>query len=136
MTAKTIDERIVERAAAKRKLEKMVIHHRKFKSQDKEGLSATMEAINPQELLELLNSKDHAGVVDRQTGPIFTEDELERLLDRSDMRHRGAKSADNENRKAKSSKRAKKKPSPTNNVFRLVDTEGMQPNLLQSVVKK
>ena len=61
VTANTIDEKIVERAAAKRKLEKLIIHSKKFKSQDSEGLKKTMEAISPQELLELLNSKDHAG---------------------------------------------------------------------------
>ena len=33
VTANTIDEKIVERAAAKRKLEKMIIHSKKFKSQ-------------------------------------------------------------------------------------------------------
>ena len=69
VTANTIDEKIVERAAAKRKLEKMIIHSKKFKSQDSEGLKRTMEAISPQELLELLNSKDHQGVVDRKDGP-------------------------------------------------------------------
>ena len=74
VTAKTIDERIVERAAAKRKLEKMVIHNKKFKSQDKDGLSATMEALSAQELLDLLNSKDHAGIFDRQTGTVFSKE--------------------------------------------------------------
>merc|ERR1719325_236075 len=60
VTANTMDQKIVERAAAKRKLEKMIIHNKKFKSQDKAGLTATMEAISPQELMDLLNSKDHA----------------------------------------------------------------------------
>lgn len=138
VTAKTIDERIVERAAAKRKLEKMVIHHRKFKSQDKEGLSATMEALNPHELLDLLNSKDHAGIVDRQTGSVFSREELDLLLDRSEMKHRGVANKENQ-RSAKSSNKAKppskKKTSQTNH-FRVVDTEGMQPTLLKTVVKK
>merc|ERR1712083_1201541 len=78
-TANTMDQKIVERAAAKRKLEKMI------KSQDKAGLTATMEAISPQELMDLLNSKDHAGVIDRKDGPIFGQDELDQLLDRSDL---------------------------------------------------
>ena len=85
VTANTIDQKIVERAAAKRKLEKMIIHSKKFKSQDSEGLKKTMEAISPQELLELLNSKDHAGVVDRVDGLPFTDEELNLLLDRSDL---------------------------------------------------
>merc|ERR1719336_3189867 len=72
VTAKTIDEKIVERAAAKRKLEKMVIHSKKFKAQDKKGLDATLGAISPQELLNLLNSKDHADVFDRHNESVFT----------------------------------------------------------------
>ena len=44
-----------------------------------------MQSITPQELLELLNSKDHAGVVDRRDQPIFTKEELDMLLDRSDL---------------------------------------------------
>ena len=140
VTAKTIDERIVERAAAKRKLEKMVIHHRKFKSQDKEGLSATMEALNPQELLDLLNSKDHAGIVDRQTGSVFSREELDLLLDRSDMKHRGNANKENQHSakssgKGKGKSIAKKKTSETNH-FRVIDTDGMQPTLLKTIVKK
>merc|ERR1711978_27650 len=38
VSANTIDQKIVERAAAKRKLEKMIIHSKKFKSQDSDGL--------------------------------------------------------------------------------------------------
>jgi len=85
VTANTIDEKIVERAAAKRKLEKMVIHRNKFKSQDSDGLKTTMQALTPQDLLELLNSKDHAGVVDRKDEPVLTQEELDVLLDRSDL---------------------------------------------------
>merc|ERR1712045_611418 len=85
VTANTFDQRIVERAAAKRRLEKMIIHNKKFKSQDKAGLPATMEAISPQELMDLLNSKDHAGVIDRKDGPIFDQAEMDQLLDRSDL---------------------------------------------------
>ena len=53
VTAKTIDQKIVERAAAKRRLEKMIIHSKKFKSQDSAGLRKTMEAINPQDSVQL-----------------------------------------------------------------------------------
>ena len=116
VTANTIDEKIVERAAAKRKLEKMIIHkyveyvelfiimvlqrakdvkwtdtlciqfyRNKFKSQDSDGLKSTMQALTPQDLLELLNSKDHAGVIDRKDEPVLTQKELDVLLDRSDL---------------------------------------------------
>lgn len=85
VTANTIDEKIVERAAAKRKLEKMIIHKNKFKSQDSDGLKSTMQALTPQDLLELLNSKDHAGVIDRKDEPVLTQKELDVLLDRTDL---------------------------------------------------
>ena len=35
--------------------------------------------------MELLNSKDHAGVIDRENEPVFTKAELDTLLDRSDL---------------------------------------------------
>ena len=44
-----------------------------------------MQALTPQDLLELLNSKDHAGVIDRKDEPVLTEKELDVLLDRSDL---------------------------------------------------
>ena len=44
-----------------------------------------MQALTPQDLLELLNSKDHAGVVDRKDEPVLTDKELDVLLDRSDL---------------------------------------------------
>ena len=37
------------------------------------------------QLTGLLNSTDHAGVVDRKDGRIFTQAELDSLLDRSDL---------------------------------------------------
>merc|ERR1712083_142490 len=79
VTANTIDEKIVERAAAKRKLEKLVIHSKKFKSQDKKGLNDTLGAISPQELLKLLNSKDHADVFDKGKEDVFNSEDLEKL---------------------------------------------------------
>ena len=130
VTANTIDQRIVERAAAKRKLEKMVIHSKKFKSQDSKGLKKTMEAVTPQELLELLNSKDHAGVVDRMDGAVFKKEELELLLDRRDLAwaRLNPKAAAKEAKKIEEVK-AKVK---TEDLFKVIDTEGI-PTGLQSV---
>merc|ERR1712079_109056 len=108
VTANTMDQKIVERAAAKRKLEKMIIHNKKFKSQDKAGLTATMEAISPQELMDLLNSKDHAGVIDRKDGPIFDQEELDQLLDRSALSwEKLAKANNKENQTVSNSKNKK-----------------------------
>jgi hypothetical protein len=133
----------VERAAAKRKLEKLIIHRKKFKSQDLNGLTATMEAISPQELLELLESKDHAGVMDREDGTIFSEEELNLLLDRSDLTW--SKIAEKENTRRSSTTRGKKSASivppkmtpkvkATNSgLFKIIDTEGLPTSLLESV---
>merc|ERR1712083_150650 len=111
VTAKTIDEKIVERAAAKRKLEKLVIHSKKFKSQDKKGLNDTLGAISPQELLKLLNSKDHADVFDKGKEDVFNSEDLEKLLDRSDLK-RDSSDKENQNGKDNASK-----------IFKVVDTD-------------
>jgi len=111
VTAKTIDEKIVERAAAKRKLEKLVIHSKKFKSQDKKGLEDTLGAISPQELLKLLNSKDHANVFDKGKEAVFNSEDLEKLLDRSDLKR---DSSDKENQNGKDNK---------SKIFKVVDTD-------------
>merc|ERR1711997_574344 len=144
VTANTMDQKIVERAAAKRKLEKMIIHNKKFKSQDKAGLTATMEAISPQELMDLLNSKDHAGVIDRKDGPIFDQEELDQLLDRSALSWEKLAKANNKenqtvsnsknNKNNKNAKKSSGKSQPE--FFKVVDTEGMQDNVLQSVGNK
>lgn len=127
VTANTIDQRIVERAAAKRRLEKLIIHSKKFKSQDNEGLKKTMEAISPQELLELLQSEDHAGVVDREEGAILSQEELDLLLDRSDLTW---KDIGERTKKVKRDKNQKGKSQVnTEGLFKVVDTEGLPPGL-------
>jgi len=149
VTANTIDEKIVERAAAKRKLEKMIIHRNKFKSQDTEGLKTTMQTITPQELVELLNSKDHSGVVDRKDEPVFTKQELDTLLDRSDLTWEkiskeqnlidkskkkqntnfGVKSFENNKSFIGKSRDGKVKSTISTNHFKVIDTEGIPQGL-------
>jgi len=85
VTANTFDQRIVERAAAKRKLEKMIIHRSKFKA-GAESVSSSLQSISPQELLALLDSKDYCGSVSAgSNGQVFTEEQMNQLLDRSDL---------------------------------------------------
>merc|ERR1712214_142646 len=62
VTANTVDQKIVERAAATRKLEKMVIHKSKFKA-GAENVKSSLQSISPQELLQLLDSKDYCGSI-------------------------------------------------------------------------
>ncbi|XP_025081604.1 lymphocyte-specific helicase-like isoform X1 [Pomacea canaliculata] len=85
VTANTIDQRIVERAAAKRKLEKLVIHQGKFKSGIK-NFKTSLDPISSEELLELLNSKDYESEVRGCDGQeVISKTELDQLLDRSDL---------------------------------------------------
>ncbi|XP_063163661.1 lymphoid-specific helicase isoform X2 [Candoia aspera] len=58
VTANTIDQKIVERAAAKRKLEKLIIHKNQFKG-GKFGINQSKSCLDPKELIELLRSRDY-----------------------------------------------------------------------------
>ncbi|KAJ8022075.1 Lymphoid-specific helicase [Holothuria leucospilota] len=85
VTAGTVDQKIVERAAAKRKLEKMVIHQGKFKGGAKNLEKDFKSFMNPTDLLELLRSHDYSGVVNNCKGKVISDADLKMLLDRSDL---------------------------------------------------
>ena len=91
----------------------------RFKSQDKKGLDATLGAISPQELLKLLNSKDHADVFDRQNEAVFSSEDLEKLLDRSDL----VRDSNNKENRKGGKKAAVKAKKQSSEVFKVVDTE-------------
>ncbi|KAK3908753.1 Lymphoid-specific helicase, partial [Frankliniella fusca] len=80
VTAGTVDERIVVRAAAKRKLEKIIIHKGNYSALQKSEESA----VDLEELRKLLQSRDHQRVI-HPNGFVFSDEELEDLLDRSDL---------------------------------------------------
>nr|XP_033799251.1 lymphoid-specific helicase isoform X2 [Geotrypetes seraphini] len=84
VTTNTIDQKIVERAGAKRKLEKLVIHKNKFKG-GQSGMNQSRSCLDPKELMELLQSKDYEKEVTGSTGKVITDKDLELLLDRSDL---------------------------------------------------
>ncbi|RXN01778.1 Lymphocyte-specific helicase [Acipenser ruthenus] len=84
VTANTIDQKIIERAAAKRKLEKIFIHKNKFKG-GKSGLKESTGSLDLQELKELLKSRDHEREVKGRGKNIIGNKDLETLLDRSDL---------------------------------------------------
>ncbi|OCT56718.1 hypothetical protein XELAEV_18004506mg [Xenopus laevis] len=84
VTANTIDQKIVERAAAKRKLEKLVIHKNKFKGGER-GMNQSKSCLDPQELLELLQSRDYEREVKGSSEKVISDKDLELLLDRSDL---------------------------------------------------
>jgi ATP-dependent DNA helicase len=79
VTANTIDQRMVERAATKRKLEKLVIHRKQFK-----GDHVGSDAVTLDSLLELLQSNEHDAEVNWAAGGQFLNDkDLKFLLDRT-----------------------------------------------------
>jgi len=125
VTANTIDQRIVERAAAKRRLEKMVIHKSKFKA-GAESISTSLKSISPDELLNLLDSKDHVGAVMSEdylkTGKVFTDAQLSKLLDRRDLSWGAAQV-----------KEEVKVEQELEGVFKVVDQEGSKKGELGSV---
>ena len=51
-------------------------------------MKSSLQSISPQELLSLLDSQDYVGAVsatDKYEGQVFSEEQLEQLLDRSDL---------------------------------------------------
>uniref|UniRef100_A0A8C7L6M7 Proliferation-associated SNF2-like protein n=1 Tax=Oncorhynchus kisutch TaxID=8019 RepID=A0A8C7L6M7_ONCKI len=84
VTANTIDQKILERASAKRKLEKMVIHKKKFKG-GKAELKQTKSCVDVSELMDLLNTRDYEKEVKSTKGKVISDKDLEALLDRSDL---------------------------------------------------
>ncbi|XP_071782238.2 lymphoid-specific helicase [Centroberyx gerrardi] len=84
VTANTIDQKILERASAKRKLEQMVIHKNKFKGGRAE-LNQAKSCIDLNELMELLKARGTEKEVKGSKGKVISDKDLETLLDRSDL---------------------------------------------------
>uniref|UniRef100_A0A3Q3GSH7 Proliferation-associated SNF2-like protein n=1 Tax=Labrus bergylta TaxID=56723 RepID=A0A3Q3GSH7_9LABR len=91
VTANTIDQKILERASAKRKLEQMVIHKNKFKGR-KADLNQSKSCIDLDELTELLKARGAEKEVKASRGKVISDKDLEVLLDRSDLmdKHKGS----------------------------------------------
>lgn len=84
VTANTIDQKILERATAKRKLEQMVIHKNKFKGGRAE-LNQAKSCIDLDELMDLLKARGTEKEVKASRGKVISDKDLEILLDRSDL---------------------------------------------------
>eukprot|EP00045_Choanoeca_perplexa_P010151 m.101553 g.101553 ORF g.101553 m.101553 type:complete len:789 (-) comp15175_c0_seq1:81-2447(-) len=78
ITSNTVDQRILERAEAKRKLEKMVMHKGRFKGRGKEESS-----VSPEELLSLLQDDSQEKVKADCKVKILSKAALDKVLDRS-----------------------------------------------------
>ncbi|XP_013858085.1 lymphoid-specific helicase [Austrofundulus limnaeus] len=84
VTANTIDQKILERASTKRKLEQMVIHKNKFKG-GKAELKENKSCVDLDELRELLRAKSTEKEVKASKGKVISDKDLDILLDRSDL---------------------------------------------------
>lgn len=84
VTANTVEAKMLERATAKRRLEKLVIQKGKFRTPV--TASAKREQENTiRELAEILASEDEEKVQIVSKGDkVISDEDLERLLDRSD----------------------------------------------------
>uniref|UniRef100_A0A6Q2Y281 Proliferation-associated SNF2-like protein n=1 Tax=Esox lucius TaxID=8010 RepID=A0A6Q2Y281_ESOLU len=95
VTANTIDQKILDRASAKRKLEKMVIPKNKFKG-GKAGLKQSKSCVDVSELMDLLNARDYDREVKSTKGKVISDKDLEFLLDRSDLLDKAKRSSKQE----------------------------------------
>ncbi|XP_066535882.1 lymphoid-specific helicase [Hoplias malabaricus] len=95
ITVGTIDEKILERASAKRKLEKLVIHKNKFKG-GKADLNQSKKCVEVNELMDLLKSRDYDRAVKSTKGKVISDRDLDILLDRSDLLGQAKKSVKKE----------------------------------------
>ncbi|XP_054455829.1 lymphoid-specific helicase [Anoplopoma fimbria] len=95
VTANTIDEKILEKASAKRKLEQMVIHKNKFKG-SKAELKNSKSCIDLDELMSLLKARGTEKEVKASRGKVISDKDLELLLDRSDLLDKGKESVKKE----------------------------------------
>ncbi|KAK9541065.1 hypothetical protein VZT92_001141 [Zoarces viviparus] len=84
VTANTIDQKILEKASAKRKLEQMVIHKNQFKG-GKAALSHSKSCIDLDELMSLLKARGTQKEVKASRGKVISDKDLQLLLDRSDL---------------------------------------------------
>ncbi|CAL8391182.1 unnamed protein product [Arctogadus glacialis] len=95
VTANTIDQKILERASAKRKLEQLVIHKNKFKG-GREDLAPAKSCLDLDELMGMLMAREAEREVKSTKGEVISDRDLEVLLDRSNMMDKGRKNVKQE----------------------------------------
>uniref|UniRef100_UPI00358F8B5C lymphoid-specific helicase isoform X2 n=1 Tax=Myxine glutinosa TaxID=7769 RepID=UPI00358F8B5C len=84
VTAGTVDQRIVELAITKRRLEKLIIHKNKFKGGES-AMEQACSGLDAQELRELLHSTDYSRVVGESSHSVISDENLKLLLDRDTL---------------------------------------------------
>ncbi|XP_077491011.1 lymphoid-specific helicase-like [Amblyomma americanum] len=80
VTRGTVEQRMLQMAGAKRRLEKLIMQKGKFAKVGKDASQGG--ALSPQELLELLQSTDHSAVIEASSS-MLSRKELDALLDRT-----------------------------------------------------
>ena len=87
VTKNTIDESIVQRAQAKRAIEKLVVHEDKFKSGMSNLKETTEKVLSAKEIMEILLNQDDVDATEEASNDQYGLDAklLDELLDRSDI---------------------------------------------------
>lgn len=80
VTRGTVEQRMIQMAGAKRRLEKLIMQKGKFAKVGKDASKGG--TLSPQELLELLQSTDHSAVIEASSS-MLSRAELNALLDRT-----------------------------------------------------
>ena len=98
-----------------------ILTRSKFKA-GMENVKSSLQSISAQELLSLLDSQDYVGAVsatDKYHGQVFSEEQMDLLLDRSDL--------------AWESSKTESKPAPASTgikgVFQVVEVDDKKPDL-------
>lgn len=81
VTRGTVEQRMIEMAGAKRRLEKIIMQKGKFAKVGKDASKGAAASLSPQELLELLQSQDHSAVIDAGSS-VLSRADLDALLNR------------------------------------------------------
>ena len=87
VTKNTVDESIVQRAQAKRAIEKLVVHEDKFKSGQSSLKETTTKVLTAKEIMHILLSQDDLDATEEASdGQYGLADKLlEELMDRTDI---------------------------------------------------
>lgn len=97
VSAKTVEAKMLERATGKRRLEKLVISQGKFKSPVNSVSAKKAKETTVRELAEILASEDGEQIqIVAQGDKVISDEDLEKLLDRSPSVFESTNTSDND----------------------------------------
>ena len=87
VTKNTVDESIVQRAQAKRAIEKLVVHEDKFKSGQSSLKETTTKVLTAKEIMHILLSQDDLDATEEASNDQYglADKLLDELMDRTDI---------------------------------------------------